>query len=171
MNTSDPVTLPLVAQSCTLKAPQLHDQLDRYRQLSRHIIRLDREPGHLVAQFSPDLPAGLIEQTVEIEQDCCSFLSIAYDGPNNRLTITADAADQDTTLAALFSILSEPSGPRLPEAPQSTESGLASTSTREREATQCCEPAALETCCEPNAKDGCCETAGTEPPSRCNCSA
>lgn len=170
MSTIDPVTLPLVAQSCTLEPAQLHDQLERYRQLSRHIIRLQREPGQLVAQFSPDLAARLIEQTVEIERGCCSFLSIAYDTLNHQLTVTADAADQDTTLAALFSVLSEPSE-RLPMAPQSKEPVPASISTREREASQCCEPAALETCCEPTAKDGCCETAGTEPPSRCNCSA
>ena len=108
---------------------------------------------------------------MEIERGCCSFLSIAYDAPNHQLTVTADAGDQDTTLAALFSVLNEPSEPRLPVAPQGTESGPASTGTREREATQCCEPAALETCCEPSAKDACCETAGTEPSSRCNCSA
>lgn len=169
MSTSDPVTLPLVAQSCTLEPPQLHDQLERYRRLSRHVIRLQREPGALVAQFSEDLPAGLVEQTVEIERGCCSFLSIFYDRLNRRLTITADAENRDATLDALFSVLSERLAPRLPEAPQSKESDLASISTREREPSQCCEPAALETCCEPSAKDACCATAATEPPSRCNC--
>ena len=171
MSTSDPVTLPLVAQSCALEPAQLQDQLERYRQLGRHTVRLQREPGELVAQFSHDLPAGLVEQTVEIERGCCSFLSIVYDALNRRLTITTDVGDQDATLAALFSVLSEPSGPSLPESPQDKQSGLASTSTREREPSRCCEPAALETCCEPSAKDACCATTEAEPPSRCNCSA
>ncbi len=171
MSTSDPVALPLAAQSCTLEPPQLHDQLERYRQLSRHTIGLQHQPGELVAQFSEDLPARLLEQTVETERDCCSFLSIVYHGLDRQLTITADARDHDTTLAALFSVLSEPLGARLTDAPQSTESGLASINTREREPSQCCEPPALETCCQPSTKDACCATAGTEPPSRCNCSA
>lgn len=121
MSTNDPVTLPLVAPSCTLKPAQLHDQLERYRQLSRHIIRLQHEPGELVTQFSEDLPAGLVEQTLEIERDCCSFLSIVYDRLNRRLTITTDAEDHDATLAALFSALTEPPRPRLPEGPQSPD--------------------------------------------------
>jgi hypothetical protein len=171
MSTNNRVALPLVATGCTLEPAQLHDQLERYRQLSRHTIGLQHEPGELVAQFSEDVPAGLVEQTLELERDCCSFLSIAYDRLNRRLTITTDAADRDATLAALFSALSESSGSRLSDASQSKKPGPESISTREREPSQCCEPAALETCCEPSAKDACCATTGTEPPSRCNCSA
>jgi hypothetical protein len=171
MSTSNPVSLPLGAQSCTLEPAQLRDQLERYRQLGRHTIGLQQQQGQLVAQFSQAVRAGLVEQTVEIERGCCSFLDIAYDRLDRRLTVIADGADQDATLAALFSALSPPSGSRLAEALQSSEPDRASIGSRPREPGQCCEPAALETCCEPSAKVACCATpTATEPPARCKCS-
>jgi hypothetical protein len=107
MSPSDPVTLPLVAANCALAPDQLEQQLARYRQLSRYAIRLQQQPGQLVAHFSLDLPARLVEETVEIERGCCSFLSIAYDASTRRLEITTDPAGHDATLAALFSALSD----------------------------------------------------------------
>ena len=141
MSTSDPVALPLAAQSCTLEPPQLHDQLERYRQLSRHTIGFEHQPGELVAQFSEDLPARLARTD---RRDRAGLLLVS----RHRLPRARPSAhdhrrrpDHDTTLAALFSVLSEPLGARfLTDAPQSTESGLASINTREREPSQCCEP-------------------------------
>jgi hypothetical protein len=165
MSASDPVILPLVAQSCALEPTELAEQLERYRELGRHTVRLQHQPRRLVAQFSDDLPAGLLEQTLEIERACCSFLSIDYDEPNRRLTVTTDAKDHDATLAALFSALGEEQVPVVEDALPDRQQPASS----DPEPDQCCEPAGLESCCESEAKDACCERTAGGPPSSCGC--
>jgi hypothetical protein len=93
--------MPLPIAGCRLDLPELRVQRDRYRAIGRHLERLERHPCRLDARFSPDLDTALLEEAIEVERRCCSFLAIHHDPAEHRLSISVEDPTQDPALDAL----------------------------------------------------------------------
>lgn len=100
----DPRALPMA--ECRLDEAGLRAQRDRYRELARHLERTERHPGRLEAHFAQGLDVALLKETIEVERDCCTFLSIDYDPERRRLSIGVDDPAQAPALDALQYALS-----------------------------------------------------------------
>ncbi len=105
MSTASRSTPPGQVPNCKLDAAQLGAQLERYRRLGQHAANVERLTGEVVVRFENNLPAGLLERTLAVEQRCCSFVLTAYDPGDRRLTITVEKLDQDPRLDSLFHAL------------------------------------------------------------------
>ena len=97
------VNLPMYG--CALSQTQLEEQLGRYRGLARHVVRLRRGDGELTVEFADGVPDTQIEQALEVERKCCSFLRISYVPEQRRLVIAAPDSDQDIVLSAIAGAL------------------------------------------------------------------
>jgi hypothetical protein len=94
------------APACRLDEAGLRDQLARYRQISRHVETIAREPRRLVARFDPGVPRDRLERALEVERACCPSIGAEYDTDGRRLTLTVEQAAQDPALDALWEALS-----------------------------------------------------------------
>ncbi len=97
--------LPLVSE-CGLEPEALRVQQERYATLGRDLVDVERKQGRLIATFTPDVAADLIRETIEVERECCPFLTLAYDATDHRLSITVQDPAQDPALDALHYSLS-----------------------------------------------------------------
>ena len=97
------VNLPMYG--CALSQAQLEEQLGRYRGLARHVVQLRRADGELTVEFADGVPGNQIEQALEVERECCSFLRISYAPEQRRLVIAASDSDQDIVLSAIAGAL------------------------------------------------------------------
>jgi hypothetical protein len=93
------VPLPLAA--CRLDGAELRGQADRYRQLGATATRVERENGTLTTRFSADLDERLLDETIAIERDCCSFFDISYQRAERRLAISVHDPEHAPALDAL----------------------------------------------------------------------
>lgn len=100
----EPFSLPMA--ECRLDEAGLSAQRDRYRELARHLERIERHPGRLEAHFAQELDLALLQETIEVERECCTFLSIDFDPRRRRLSIGVDDLAQDPALDALQYALS-----------------------------------------------------------------
>jgi len=96
----------IAAPVCRLDQAGLCDQLDRYRQISRHVETVERDPGRIVVRFARDVPRDRLDTALAVERGCCAFLGIDYDPSERRLTLTVEDAAQDPVLGALADALS-----------------------------------------------------------------
>lgn len=94
------------APACRLDEDGLRAQLERYRQISRHVDTIEREPGRLVARLGAGLPQDRLERALEIERGCCPFIGADYDPDGRRLVVTVQEVAQDPVLDALLEALS-----------------------------------------------------------------
>jgi hypothetical protein len=92
--------LPVV-EACELDAEGVRAQGDRYRELSRRSVAVDRSPMALSVRFSDEVDQALLSETVAIERGCCSFLSIDYNPDALMLSI---GVDEDRLAPALDGI-------------------------------------------------------------------
>ena len=106
MSTSGSGPNELVVVGCTLDPPGLGAQLARYRQLAQHATSVERRLGEVLVQFNNDLPAGLLEYTLDVERRCCPFVHAAYRKDDRLLMLTVETVDQDPRLDSLFAALS-----------------------------------------------------------------
>lgn len=86
---------------CKLPLPELRAQRERYRTLSQWVDVLDRAPGRLQLHFSDDVDERLLDQTLDIERGCCTFLTIAHHPEEHQVTIGVSDPSQDPALDAL----------------------------------------------------------------------
>ena len=102
MNSPDSATEPVGVPDCKLDGAALGAQLDRYRRLKRHAASVRRRTGEIAVAFRDDLPAGLLEHTLDVERRCCAFVHTTYDRRHRRQVITVETADQTPRLDSLF---------------------------------------------------------------------
>ncbi len=86
---------------CRLDLAGLRAQRERYRGLGRHLERIERLPRRLEARFGPGVDRALLDETLEIERECCPFFALAYDATCRDLAITVEDPAQDPALDAL----------------------------------------------------------------------
>ena len=99
---------PKTAPACRLDRVGLSKQFERYRQVSRHVETIEREPRRLVARLGPALPRGRLERALEVERACCPFISADYDPAGRLLTLTVEESGEDAALDALAEALTPP---------------------------------------------------------------
>jgi cobalamin biosynthesis Mg chelatase CobN len=97
--------LPMAPAECTLDSSRLEDQLRRYQQLGATANSIEQQELKLVISFSARVDLGLLDETVEIERQCCSFFSLDYDASRRVLSIAVAGPERRDALAALLSAL------------------------------------------------------------------
>jgi hypothetical protein len=84
---------------CSLDAAGLAAQRARYAALTPHVTSSDRSPRTLIVGFDALVDRELLDTTLAIEAECCSFFAIARDDASVRLTVPTD--DLDPALDAI----------------------------------------------------------------------
>jgi hypothetical protein len=73
---------------CTLTSADLEDVGGAWQKLFRtSLLARDLVPGGLRLSFSPD-GEGVLRQLIEIERDCCRWITFVVEGPS--VTLTAE---------------------------------------------------------------------------------
>jgi hypothetical protein len=93
--------VPLPIAACRLDGADLRGQADRYRQLGATATRIERDDGTLTTRFSADLDERLLDETIAIERECCSFFDISYQRAERRLAISVHDSEHEPALDAL----------------------------------------------------------------------
>ena len=109
---TDPLELPVIG-ACHLDAEGLQSQLQRYRELGRHVTQTTRRKQRLTVAFDADLDVGLLEETLRVERACCPFFVIEPSPDLRTLTIAVAAAGHDPALDAIAHALGDASGSAL----------------------------------------------------------
>lgn len=99
--------LPIAA--CELDARGMRDQGDRYARLAPTVSAIERDGTRLVVEFGDSLDHRLLDETVAVERDCCSFFGFDYDAQRRRLTVSVADPDQGAALDVLQEALTAPS--------------------------------------------------------------
>ena len=100
--------LPLAIPECRLDAAAFDTQIARYRRLAAHVTRIERTVGQVRVSLDDQVPDGLLEHTVAVERDCCSFLGIDHEPGSRTLTFTVASTARDSRLDSLFALLATP---------------------------------------------------------------
>jgi hypothetical protein len=96
---------PLPIAQCHLDVAGLRDQADRYRRLGASATQIERRDRALTATFGDELDEHLLDQTIAVESDCCSFFDFDYEPFDRRLSITVQQPDQRPALDAIHHAL------------------------------------------------------------------
>jgi hypothetical protein len=96
----DREALPLHA-ACRLDPKGQRQQRDRYRAIGKHLDRLEREPERLTAWLGTEVDLALVQETIDVERDCCPFYEIGFDSSERRLSLSVASPDQDPALDAI----------------------------------------------------------------------
>jgi hypothetical protein len=91
--------------SCSLDEADLRVQLDRYREVGRGALWLESSPRRQVVQVADDVPDSLIDELIEVEQDCCPFFELGWESAARRLSISVGEREREPALGALAEAL------------------------------------------------------------------
>jgi hypothetical protein len=97
--------LPMAIADCGLAAPELAEQLNRYRRLGSTATRIERQADRLMVTFNSTVDVELLDATIAIEQRCCPFFTLDYDTSEQRLSISVADRPRVDALDALLSAL------------------------------------------------------------------
>ncbi|MGI9185364.1 MAG: hypothetical protein ACR2GZ_10460 [Solirubrobacteraceae bacterium] len=97
--------LPMAPAGCALDDGSLTAQLDRYRRLGTTAASITQRELELEVWFDPGVDLDLLRETIAIERQCCSFITLDYDISDGRLSISVDGSDRLDALRALLSAL------------------------------------------------------------------
>jgi len=86
---------------CRLDLAGLRDQRERYRALARHVTAIDRRPAAIEVRFAPELDAGLLDEALAVERECCPFFRLEYDAASRLLSASVEHEDQAPALEAI----------------------------------------------------------------------
>jgi hypothetical protein len=89
------------APACSLDAPGLIAQRERYRELGRGARLIERTSARLVVELYEGLDTGLLEQTLAIERECCPFFELRWESATRRLEVSVAAAAHAPALDAI----------------------------------------------------------------------
>ncbi len=99
-------------EACELSPDEARAQADRYRELSRRVAVLERRPALLSVRFSGDLDRNLLEETIAVERECCSFFGIDFDAEALTLSISVEEERLVPALDPLEAALGSRNGDR-----------------------------------------------------------
>src|SRR5690348_17290306 len=104
-----PEELPVLqdpdAPSCSLDAPGLAEQLERYATIGRSVLALERTPRSLTAILSPAVDPELVERTLAVERECCEFFDLDFDQGSRRLTVAVATDEMASAVDAIATAL------------------------------------------------------------------
>jgi hypothetical protein len=90
-----------VPDRCSLDAAGERGQRDRYAEIGAAVLSHGRTDTRLVAQLAATVDAGLVEETLAIERECCPFFELAYDPGTRELSVGVDDAARAPALDAI----------------------------------------------------------------------
>lgn len=93
---SESSTLPI---ACTLDAPGMREQGERYAALGATAESIRYSPQKLEIEFPTSVDRALMAETLAAERRCCPFLDIKEDG--SLVTIRVAAAEHDPVLVLM----------------------------------------------------------------------
>ena len=74
-------SLPLIApEGCTLSPDALREQFGRASRLAPAVAKVSRSTTGLRVAFGGEVDDALVEELIETERGCCSFLALDYSG-------------------------------------------------------------------------------------------
>jgi hypothetical protein len=94
-------SLRIVPVSCSLEAPGLSAQRERYRILGEGAKMIGRDRRRLVIRLSDEVSDVVIEELVAVERDCCPFFELHWDPGARHLRVAVSAADHEPSLDAI----------------------------------------------------------------------
>jgi hypothetical protein len=97
-----------MAPSCALDEAGLRRQLERYRQVGRGASLVDRTRRSLIVDLDRRVDAGLVEETIATERECCPFFDLRWEQETRRLTISVSQAEHEPALDAIAFALDIP---------------------------------------------------------------
>ncbi len=100
--------LPMARAGCGLDDGSLAVQLDRYQRLGTRAASIAQCGLVLEVCFDADVDLELLQETIAIERECCSFFTLGYDDSVRRLCISVDGPDRLDALSVLLSALRGP---------------------------------------------------------------
>jgi hypothetical protein len=65
------------------------------------VTSLEREPEAVLVEFREDFDRDTLEQTLDVERECCPFFQFAFDESRRRLRVTVRESDQLPALDAM----------------------------------------------------------------------
>jgi hypothetical protein len=87
--------------SCSLNREGMEAQTDRYAELGRSIVDVERSPRSLAVTLLPSVDSALVEETLRIERDCCPFFDLDFDSDRGTLKIAVASDEQAPALDAI----------------------------------------------------------------------
>jgi hypothetical protein len=93
--------LRMVPVSCSLEAPELSAQRERYRLLGAGVRMIERDRRRLVIRPNDEVSDVVIEELVAVERGCCPFFELDWNPGQRRLRVAVSTADHEPALDAI----------------------------------------------------------------------
>jgi len=90
-----------MAPSCALDEAGLRRQLERYRRAGRGATLVDRTARILTVDLDRRVEAGLVEDMIATERECCPFFDLRWEPDRRRLTISVSQPEHQPALDAI----------------------------------------------------------------------
>jgi hypothetical protein len=90
-----------MAPSCALDEAGLRLQLERYRHAGTGASLVDRTQRCLVVDLDEHVDPKLVEETIDIERECCPFFALDWEPARRRLTVSVSQAEYEPALDAI----------------------------------------------------------------------
>jgi hypothetical protein len=68
-----------LGQACTLTPEEFRAQRARYAHVASAVEAGRREGDRVEVRLSPSLDAGVLEELIAVERECCPFFTLSYD--------------------------------------------------------------------------------------------
>jgi hypothetical protein len=98
--------------ACSLDEVALRSQLERYRTAGEDATIIERGPRRLIIAIGEKVPAGVVDQLVSVERECCPFFGLDWQPAERRLALSVADSWHEPALEAIASALGlpEPAG-------------------------------------------------------------
>jgi hypothetical protein len=91
--------------ACSLDDAALRSQLGRYRTAGQDATILERGRRRLVIGIGDHVPAGIVDELVAVERECCPFFGLDWRPAERRLVVSVADSWHEPALAAIASAL------------------------------------------------------------------
>jgi hypothetical protein len=95
------VALPREIPQCTIRPDQAGPQAERWHELARAAVTIDRSPQSLTLAFGNDAPVDTVERVIAVESECCPFFMMSYDADARVLSLSVDEREHAPALDAI----------------------------------------------------------------------
>jgi hypothetical protein len=95
------VALPREIPQCTIRPDQATPQAERWHELARTAVAIDRSAQSLTLSFGSDVPVDTIERVIAVESECCPFFVMTYDANARVLSLSVDEREHAPALDAI----------------------------------------------------------------------
>jgi hypothetical protein len=102
----------MVPVSCSLEAPGLSAQRERYRVLGEGASVIEWDRRRLVIRLRDEVSDVVIEELIAVERGCCPFFELDWNPGQRHLRVAVSASDHEPALDAIGYALGLARSPR-----------------------------------------------------------